>query len=51
MIAQVPGFAALTRRLEAHAAALAQARVAAQRTSRAGRWRHAALLWPLFAKG
>lgn len=51
MIAHVPGFAALARHLEARAAALAQARMEAERTAHAPRWRKAALLWPLFAKG
>lgn len=51
MKAHVTGFAALARRLEARAAALGQARLEAERTSRATRWRRAALLWPLFAKG
>lgn len=49
-----PDFAALAARLAGKAKALAEAQAQDARlgqTRSAGRWRKAALLWPLFTKG
>ena len=48
-----PGFGTLVERLAARAEALAQARsetLSAERRNDPGRWRKAALLWPLFGR-
>ncbi|MCC6829681.1 MAG: hypothetical protein IT550_15785 [Novosphingobium sp.] len=47
--AEIAAFDALAQRLVARARAMAEARAAARRAG-AGRWRRAALLWPLFTK-
>ncbi len=49
-----PGFETLAARLTAKARALAEASAESDALARQGgasRWRRAALLWPLFAKG
>ncbi|WP_288487236.1 hypothetical protein [uncultured Novosphingobium sp.] len=53
MSAQVLGFDALVRRLQARAVRLAQARRSTRRPNgrHEARWRDARWLWPLFAKG
>lgn len=47
--AEIATFDALAQRLAARARALAEARAASRRAG-AVRWRHAALVWPLFAR-
>ncbi|MGJ0239318.1 hypothetical protein ACQEPB_12475 [Novosphingobium fluoreni] len=53
MSAQVPGFDALVRRLQARAVRLAEARRSTRRPNRwhEARWREARWIWPLFTKG
>jgi hypothetical protein len=49
-----PGFADLLKRLAARAGTLAKAKAERDALARRGdpaRWRKAALVWPLFAKG
>lgn len=48
--AEIAALDSLATRLAARARRLAEAR-AASRKAGAGRWRKAALLWPLFTKG
>jgi len=54
MIEAEADFDALARRLASKAAALAAARATSRRLAARNadsRWRHAGLVWPLFAKG